>query len=148
MDNVESASAAGDEYSVREAIGAEGIISLIGTLLGSPFANAVYIGHPGWKSIGGKIGYSVATGVMVLILTWLSIVPLLLNIIPVVAIIPILLYIGAMIGAQAFQATPRSHAPAIIFALIPNRIDFFFNYVLSEIYNSYKSHIMPMYEIV
>ena len=120
MDNVESASAAGDEYSVREAIGAEGIISLIGTLLGSPFANAVYIGHPGWKSIGGRVGYSVATGVMVLVLTWLSIVPLLLNVIPVVAIIPILLYIGAMIGAQAFQATPRSHAPAIIFALVPN----------------------------
>ena len=120
MDNVESASAAGDEYSVREAIGAEGIISLIGTLLGSPFANAVYIGHPGWKSIGGRIGYSVATGIMVLVLTWLSIVPLLLDIIPVVAIIPILLYIGALIGAQAFQATPRSHAPAIIFALVPN----------------------------
>ena len=57
---------------------------------------------------------------MVLILTWLAIVPLLLTIIPVVAIIPILLYIGAMIGAQAFQATPRSHAPAIIFALVPN----------------------------
>lgn len=120
MDNVESASAAGDEYSVREAVGAEGIISLIGTLLGSPFANAVYIGHPGWKSIGGRVGYSVATGVMVLVLTWLAIVPLLLTIIPVVAIIPILLYIGALIGAQAFQATPRSHAPAIIFALVPN----------------------------
>ena len=57
---------------------------------------------------------------MVLVLTWLSIVPLLLSIIPVVAIIPILLYIGALIGAQAFQATPKSHAPAIILALVPN----------------------------
>jgi AGZA family xanthine/uracil permease-like MFS transporter len=37
-----------------------------------------------------------------------------------VAIIPILLYIGALIGAQAFQATPKSHAPAIILALVPN----------------------------
>lgn len=120
MDNVESASAAGDEYNVREAIGAEGIISLFGTLLGSPFANAVYIGHPGWKSIGGRVGYSLATGVMVLVLTWLSIVPLLLSLIPVVAIIPILLYIGALIGAQAFQATPRNHAPAIVLALVPN----------------------------
>ena len=120
MDNVESASAAGDEYSEREAIGAEGIISLFGTLLGSPFANAVYIGHPGWKSIGGRVGYSLATGLMVLVLTWLSVVPLLLSVIPVVAIIPILLYIGALIGAQAFQATPKSHAPAIILALVPN----------------------------
>ena len=120
MDNVESASAAGDEYSVREAVGAEGVISLVGTLLGSPFANAVYIGHPGWKSIGGRVGYSIGTGVMVLVLTWLGIVPLLLSIIPVVAIIPILLYIGALIGAQAFQETPKNHAPAIILALVPN----------------------------
>ena len=55
-----------------------------------------------------------------LVLTWLAVVPLLLTVIPVVAIIPILLYIGALIGAQAFQATPRSHALAIIFALVPN----------------------------
>ncbi len=120
MDNVESASAAGDEYSVKETLIAEGGISLVGTLLGSPFANAVYIGHPGWKSIGGKIGYSIATGVMVLLLTWLGIVSLLLDIIPVVAIIPILLYIGALIGAQAFQATPANHAPAVVFAIVPH----------------------------
>ena len=120
MDNVESASAAGDEYSVKETLMAEGGISLVGTVLGSPFANAVYIGHPGWKSIGGKIGYSIATGVMVIALTWLGIVSLLLDLIPVVAIIPILLYIGALIGAQAFQATPSNHAPAVIFAFVPH----------------------------
>jgi AGZA family xanthine/uracil permease-like MFS transporter len=37
----------------------------------------------------------------------------------VVAILPILLYIGMLIGSQAFQETPRSHAPAIILAMIP-----------------------------
>jgi AGZA family xanthine/uracil permease-like MFS transporter len=37
----------------------------------------------------------------------------------VVAILPILLYIGMLIGSQAFQETPRSHAPAIVLALIP-----------------------------
>ena len=40
--------------------------------------------------------------------------------IPLVAISPILLYIGMLIGAQAFQETPKHHAPAIILALIPN----------------------------
>ncbi len=120
MDNVESASAAGDEYSEKEAIGAEGIISLLGTLLGSPYANAVYIGHPGWKEMGGRIGYSVMTGVFVLVITWLGIVGLLLAVIPQVAIIPILLYIGMMIGAQAFQSTPAAHAPAVVIALVPN----------------------------
>jgi AGZA family xanthine/uracil permease-like MFS transporter len=120
MDNVESAEAAGDSYNTTEALAAEGTISLIGTLMGSPFANAVYIGHPGWKSMGGRIGYSGATGVMVLVFCWLGIASLLLNLIPVVAISPILLYIGALIGAQAFQTTPKSHAPAICFALVPH----------------------------
>ena len=46
MDNVESAEAAGDPYSVKEVLLVEGTTSLIGTCLGSPFANAVYIGHP------------------------------------------------------------------------------------------------------
>jgi len=54
------------------------------------------------------------------VVTWLGIVGLLLAVIPQVAIIPILLYIGMLIGAQAFQSTPSKHAPAIIFALIPN----------------------------
>lgn len=120
MDNVESASAAGDEYSVREVLFVDGFNSIIGTVLGSPFPNAVYIGHPGWKAVGGRIGYSLATGGLVIVVTLLNIVPVLLNLIPLVAILPILLYIGALIGAQAFQATPRSHAPAVILALIPH----------------------------
>ena len=44
--------------------------------MGNPFINAVYIGHPGWKAMGGRIGYSAATGVMVLVLSWLGIVAL------------------------------------------------------------------------
>jgi AGZA family xanthine/uracil permease-like MFS transporter len=87
--------------------------------MGNPFINAVYIGHPGWKAIGGRIGYSAATGVMVLILSWFGILALLMALIPVVAISPILLYIGMLIGAQAFQETPKSHAPAVILALVP-----------------------------
>jgi AGZA family xanthine/uracil permease-like MFS transporter len=38
----------------------------------------------------------------------------------VVAISPILLYIGMLICAQAFQTTPREHAPAIALALTPH----------------------------
>ena len=52
-------------------------------------------------------------------MTWLGIVALISSLIPVVAILPILLYIGMLIGSQAFQETPRSHAPAIILAMMP-----------------------------
>jgi AGZA family xanthine/uracil permease-like MFS transporter len=120
MDNVESAAVGGDSYPTTRVLTADGVVSLIGCMMGNPFINAVYIGHPGWKSMGGRIGYSAATGITVLVLSWLGIIALMASLIPVVAISPILLYIGMLIGAQAFQETPRSHAPAIILALIPN----------------------------
>ena len=119
MDNVESASAAGDSFPTTRVLTADGIISLIGCMMGNPFINAVYIGHPGWKAMGGRIGYSAATGIVVLILTWFGIVALISSIIPVVAILPILLYIGMLIGSQAFQETPSRHAPAIVLAFLP-----------------------------
>src|ERR1700757_1190027 len=120
MDNVESAEAAGDPYPTTRVLTADGIVSLIGCLMGNPFINAVYIGHPGWKAMGGRIGYSAATGLMVIVLSWFGVISLLLALVPVVAISPILLYIGMLIGAQAFQTTPTSHAPAIVLALTPH----------------------------
>jgi adenine/guanine/hypoxanthine permease len=120
MDNVESAEAGGDPYPTTRVLTADGIVSLIGCLMGNPYINAVYIGHPGWKGMGGRIGYSAAVGVMVIVLSWFGIISLLLAVVPVVAISPILLYIGMLIGAQAFQTTPKAHAPAIILALTPH----------------------------
>ena len=86
MDNVESAEAAGDAYPTTSVLTADGVISLIGCLMGNPFINAVYIGHPGWKAMGGRIGYSAATGIMVIVLSWFGVISLLLAIVPVVAI--------------------------------------------------------------
>ena len=59
MTNVESAAAAGDRYSVRQVLSADGLGAVVGSFLGSPFPPAVYIGHPGWKQAGGRIGYSL-----------------------------------------------------------------------------------------
>ena len=120
MDNVESAAVGGDSFPTTRVLTADGVVSLVGCLMGNPFINAVYIGHPGWKAMGGRIGYSAATGVTALVLCWFGVISVMTTLIPVVAIAPILLYIGMLIGAQAFQETPRSHAPAIILAFMPH----------------------------
>jgi AGZA family xanthine/uracil permease-like MFS transporter len=120
MDNVESASVAGDSFPTTRVLCADGVVSLIGCLMGNPFINAVYIGHPGWKAMGGRIGYSAATGVTVIVLAWFGIIAVMAAVVPVVAISPILLYIGMLIGSQAFQETPKSHAPAIVLSLTPH----------------------------
>ena len=52
-------------------------------------------------------------------LTWFGIIAVISALIPVVAILPILLYIGMLIGSQAFQELPHRHAPAIVLALLP-----------------------------
>ena len=120
MNNVESAEAAGDSYNLRHILLADGAGAVVGSVLGSPFPPAVYIGHPGWKSMGGRIGYSLATGICVGLVCFLGLVSLLLAVIPLVVVLPILLYIGVVITAQAFEATPIRHAPAIVLALVPN----------------------------
>jgi adenine/guanine/hypoxanthine permease len=120
IDNVESAAVAGDSFPTTRVLTADGVVSLIGCMMGNPFINAVYIGHPGWKAMGGRIGYSAGTGVMVILLCWLGTISVMLALIPSVAILPILLYIGMLIGSQAFQETPKSHAPAIVLSLVPH----------------------------
>jgi AGZA family xanthine/uracil permease-like MFS transporter len=42
------------------------------------------------------------------------------SLLPMPAIVPILLYIGLLIGAQAFQEVPKAHAVAVVMAIIPN----------------------------
>jgi len=120
MDNVESASAAGDSFPTTRVLTADGVVSLIGCVMGNPFINAVYIGHPGWKAMGGRIGYSALTGVVVVLLCWFGTISVISAIVPTIAILPILLYIGMLIGSQAFQETPKRHAPAIILAIVPS----------------------------
>ncbi len=120
MSNVESAAAAGDNYNLRSVLLADGAGAVIGSAFGSPFPPAVYIGHPGWKDAGGRASYSLASGVAIGILCFIGLFGILDALLPVPAIVPILLYIGLLIGAQAFQAVPRLHAVAVVAALLPN----------------------------
>ena len=119
IDNVESAEAAGDSFPATRVLTGAGVVSLIGCLMGSPFITTVYVGHPGWKSMGGRIGYSAAAGLGMIVLCCFGVIGLVTTIVPVVAILPILLYLALLVGAQAFQKTPARHAPAIILALLP-----------------------------
>ena len=120
MSNVESAAAAGDSYNLRSVLLADGSGAVIGSALGSPFPPAVYIGHPGWKDAGGRGSYSLASGVVIALLCLFGLFGLLATLLPTPAIVPILLYIGLLIGAQAFQASPPVQAAAVVAALLPN----------------------------
>lgn len=132
LNNVESALAGGDTYDTREAMLAAAGGTLVASLFGSPFPTLIYIGHPGWKSVGSRVGYSWLTGVTMLLLGVLGLLGILSAIIPVVAILPILVYIGMLITSQAFNASPKRHAPAVAIAIIPWIAD----YVTTQVNNA------------
>jgi adenine/guanine/hypoxanthine permease len=120
MSNVESAAAAGDRYNLRAVLLADGTGAIVGAIAGCPFPPAVYIGQPGWKEAGGRISYSLATGVVIFLLCALGFFPLLAAVLPIPAIVPILLFIGLVIGAQSFRAVPKAYYPAVVIAMVPN----------------------------
>ena len=121
--------AGGDKYDTREAMLAAAGGTLVASLFGSPFPTLIYIGHPGWKSVGSRIGYSWLTGITMFLLGALGLLGILSAIIPVVAILPILVYIGVLITSQAFNASPRRHAPAVAIAIVPWIADYVTNQV-------------------
>lgn len=119
MQNIESAEAAGDAYPTTSSLLANGIGTLVAALFGSCFPTTIYIGHPGWKALGARIGYSVLSGVFVAAICLTGAVAWISLVVPIEAGMAIVLWIGIVIVAQAFVATPARHAPAVAVGLLP-----------------------------
>ncbi|MCE0483841.1 MAG: hypothetical protein LV479_06355 [Methylacidiphilales bacterium] len=120
IQNLESAEAAGDRFSTRSSLLVNGTSAVIGVFFGNPFAPTIYIGHPGWKAMGARSGYSVMNAVAVTFICLTGAMPFLLYFIPLEATLGILLWIGLIITAQAFQEVPKAHAPAVAIGFIPS----------------------------
>lgn len=119
LQNLESAEAAGDRYETFPSLAVNGIGSIVASFFGSCFPTTIYIGHPGWKALGARWGYSILNGAFITIVCFSGAVMCVLNFIPIEAGVGILLWIGIIIVSQAFQETPRHHAPAVAIGLIP-----------------------------
>ncbi|RYU63194.1 NCS2 family permease [Methylolobus aquaticus] len=120
LQNLESAEAAGDRYETRPSLLANGVGSLVAASFGSAFPTTIYIGHPAWKTMGAGTGYSVLNGLAMSLLCFTGAYAWVLRIVPVEATLGILLWIGLIITAQAFQETPRRHALAVSFGMVPS----------------------------
>lgn len=120
IQNLESAEAAGDKFDTRSSLLANGISAVVGVFFGNPFAPTIYIGHPGWKALGARVGYSVMNAVAVTLICLTGAVPFLLWFMPLEVTLGILLWIGLIITAQAFQEVPKNHAPAVAIGFIPS----------------------------
>jgi len=119
IQNLESAEAAGDSYDSKPSLLTNGIATILACFLGSPFPTTIYIGHPGWKAMGARHGYSILNGLVISMLCLVGGVSFFLHYIPRECIFGILLWIAIIITAQAFMEIPKEHSLAVAFGLIP-----------------------------
>lgn len=119
LQNIESAEAAGDSYPTAPSLAVNGLGSIAAACFGSVFPTTIYIGHPGWKALGARAGYSTLNGLFCTVIALFGWVAPIAFLVPIDAGMAIVLWIGVVITAQAFTATPREHAPAVAVGLLP-----------------------------
>ncbi|HVZ79908.1 MAG TPA: NCS2 family permease [bacterium] len=123
--NLESAEAAGDRYPTKPSLLWNGFATFLAAFLGSPFPTTIYIGHPGWKALGARHGYSILNGFFITLLCLTGGVSFFLMLIPKECILGILLWVAIIITAQAFMEIPKEHSLAVAFGLIPTLAAYF-----------------------
>jgi AGZA family xanthine/uracil permease-like MFS transporter len=119
LQNLESAEAAGDHYETKPSLLVNGIATVGAACLGSAFPTTIYIGHPGWKAMGARWGYSIINGAVITLLCLTGGLALIQKVVPLETTLGILLWIAIIITAQAFQETPKPHALAVAVGFIP-----------------------------
>ena len=115
----ESARAAGDDYRTRDILLVEAFSTLVAGLCGGVAQTTPYIGQPAYKHMGATSGYTLLTGLFIGLGGVFGYVSGLVELLPLAVLAPIILYVAIDITVQAFDATPRPHAPAVVLAFLP-----------------------------
>lgn len=116
----ESARAAGDDYRTRDILLVEAVATLVAGVCGGVAQTTPYIGQPAYKHMGARSGYTLLAGLFIGIGGMLGIVSGLVQWLPLAVLAPIIVYVGIDITTQAFQATPRQHAGAMVLGFLPS----------------------------
>jgi AGZA family xanthine/uracil permease-like MFS transporter len=119
IDCTESAAAAGDDYSTGGIIAAEGVATLVAGIFGGVIQSTPYIGHPAYKAMGARSGYTLMTALFVGAAGVCGYFDWIFYLIPKAVIFPILIFIGLEITAQSFHATAPRYYSAVALACVP-----------------------------
>jgi len=88
-------------------------------MCGGVIQSCPYIGHPAYKEMGGRSGYTIATALFIGLGAVFGYLSFFVGLLPEAAVAPILIFIGIEITAQAFETTPREHFRAVVISFIP-----------------------------
>ena len=120
VNNAESARVAGDDYDVRSILLAEAAATLVAGLVGGVAQTTPYIGHPAYKHMGARAGYTWLTGVFIGVGGMLGYLSNLIELIPLPVLAPVLVFLALNITVQAFSAVPPRHTPAVAICFFPS----------------------------
>lgn len=130
----ESARLAGDDYKTRDILLTEALSTLVAGVCGGMSQTTPYIGHPAYKAMGGRAGYTLLTGVFVGLGGVLGYIGFMAALLPRPALAPVLFFIGLEIAGQAYGQTPRRHMAAVTVAMLPS-VAVVVQILLSQVYN-------------
>jgi AGZA family xanthine/uracil permease-like MFS transporter len=116
----ESARIAGDDYRTRDILLTEAIATLVAGVCGGVSQSTPYIGHPAYKAMGGRAGYTLATGLFIGLGGIFGYIAFLADALPKPALAPILVFVALDITEQSYLATPKRHAAAVTLAVFPS----------------------------
>jgi AGZA family xanthine/uracil permease-like MFS transporter len=119
IDCTESAASAGDEYDTRTILLTEGLASVAAGFMGGVIQTTPYIGHPAFKDMGGRAGYTIANALFIGAVGYFGLFNHFFEWLPRAAMFPILVFVGLEITAQSFRATPTRHYAALAIAVLP-----------------------------
>jgi AGZA family xanthine/uracil permease-like MFS transporter len=120
VNNTESARVAGDDYDVRSILLAEGAATLLAGMAGGVAQTTPYIGHPAFKEMGARSGYTLLTGIFVGVGGMLGFLANIIEAVPLAALAPVLVFLALNITSQAFGAVPARHAIAVAISFFPS----------------------------
>ncbi len=119
IDCTESAATVGDEYPTGRILAGDALATLVAGLFGGVIQSTPYIGHPAYKAMGARAGYTLATALFVGAAGVFGYFDWIFYLLPKAVVFPILIFVGLEITAQSFRATPVRHYPAVALACVP-----------------------------
>ena len=119
LQGLESARMAGDAYPERRSMIMDGVSTITGSLFGNPFPTTVYFGHPGWKELGARAGFSLVNGILYLVICTTGMTGVLMALIPTEAVMVLLIFIGFSVTDSTFRSMDKKYYQVIFLSLMP-----------------------------
>src|SRR3989442_4175495 len=119
LQSLEAAEAEGDAFATGRSLAVNGVSTIAAACFGSCFPTTIYIGHPGWKRMGARSGYSVLNAVFFTIIAFTGLTGSIARIVPIEAGMAVLLLVPMIILSQALPPTPKEAPPPVLLGLLP-----------------------------